>query len=38
MVHDVDGRRLAADERADPAAFLATLTPQQWQAPTPWTR
>jgi len=33
-VHDVDVRRLARDERADLAAFLATLTPQQWQAPT----
>ena len=27
-------RRLAREERADFAAFLATLTPQQWQAPT----
>jgi uncharacterized protein (TIGR03083 family) len=27
-------RRLARDERADLAAFLATLSPQQWQAPT----
>ena len=27
-------RRLARDERADFAAFLATLSPQQWQAPT----
>jgi uncharacterized protein (TIGR03083 family) len=27
-------RRLAHDERADLAAFLATLSPQQWQAPT----
>jgi uncharacterized protein (TIGR03083 family) len=33
-VQAVDVRRLAADERADLAAFLATLTPQQWQAPT----
>jgi len=30
----VDTRRLARDERADLAAFLATLSPQQWQAPT----
>jgi uncharacterized protein (TIGR03083 family) len=30
----VDVRRLARDERADFAAFLATLSPQQWQAPT----
>lgn len=30
----VDVRRLAREERADLAAFLATLTPQQWQAPT----
>ena len=30
----VDVRRLAWDERADFAAFLATLSPQQWQAPT----
>jgi uncharacterized protein (TIGR03083 family) len=29
-----DVRRLASDERADFAAFLATLSPQQWQAPT----
>jgi uncharacterized protein (TIGR03083 family) len=27
-------RRLAQDERADLAAFLTTLSPQQWQAPT----
>jgi uncharacterized protein (TIGR03083 family) len=27
-------RRLARDERADLAAFLMTLSPQQWQAPT----
>lgn len=27
-------RRLAREERADFTAFLATLTPQQWQAPT----
>jgi uncharacterized protein (TIGR03083 family) len=33
-----DVRRLAEDERADLAAFLATLTPQQWQAPTLCTR
>jgi uncharacterized protein (TIGR03083 family) len=33
-VHAVDVRRLARDERADLAAFLTTLTPQQWQAPT----
>ncbi len=37
-MHGVDVRRLAADERADLAAFLATLTPQQWQAPTLCTR
>jgi uncharacterized protein (TIGR03083 family) len=30
----VDVRRLARQERADLAAFLATLSPQQWQAPT----
>jgi uncharacterized protein (TIGR03083 family) len=30
----VDVRRLARDERADFAAFLATLSPRQWQAPT----
>lgn len=30
----MDVRRLARDERADLAAFLATLSPQQWQAPT----
>jgi uncharacterized protein (TIGR03083 family) len=30
----VDLRHLARDERADLAAFLATLSPQQWQAPT----
>ena len=29
-----DIRRLAREERADLAAFLATLSPQQWQAPT----
>ena len=34
----VDVRGLAGDERADLAAFLATLTPQQWQAPTLCTR
>ena len=33
-MHTVDVRRLARDERADLAAFLTTLTPQQWQAPT----
>jgi uncharacterized protein (TIGR03083 family) len=33
-VHAADIRRLAADERADLAAFLATLTAQQWEAPT----
>ena len=33
-MHAVDVRRLARDERADLAAFLTTLTPQQWQAPT----
>jgi uncharacterized protein (TIGR03083 family) len=27
-------RGLARDQRADLAAFLATLSPQQWQAPT----
>jgi uncharacterized protein (TIGR03083 family) len=30
----VDVRRLAREERVDFAAFLATLSPQQWQAPT----
>ena len=30
----VDMRRLARDERADPAAFLTTLSPEQRQAPT----
>lgn len=30
----VDVQRLAREERADFAAFLATLPPQQWQAPT----
>jgi uncharacterized protein (TIGR03083 family) len=34
----VDVRRLARDERAAFAAFLATLSPQQWQAPTLCTR
>jgi uncharacterized protein (TIGR03083 family) len=34
----VDVCRLAGDERADLAAFLATLTPEQWQAPTLCTR
>ena len=37
-MHAVDVRRLARDERADLAAFLTTLTPQQWQAPTLCTR
>jgi len=27
-------RRLAREEPADLAAFLATLSPRQWQAPT----
>jgi uncharacterized protein (TIGR03083 family) len=30
----VDMRRLARDERADLAAFLTTLSPEQWQAST----
>jgi uncharacterized protein (TIGR03083 family) len=30
----VDMRRLARDERTDLAAFLTTLPPEQWQAPT----
>jgi uncharacterized protein (TIGR03083 family) len=30
----VDVRRLAREEREDLAAFLATLPPEQWQAPT----
>ena len=30
----MDAERLMREERADFAAFLATLTPQQWQAPT----
>lgn len=30
----VDVRRLAREERADFAAFLATLAPEQWEAPT----
>jgi len=30
----VDMLRLAREERADLAAFLATLSPRQWQAPT----
>jgi uncharacterized protein (TIGR03083 family) len=30
----MDMQRLAQDERADLAAFLATLSPRQWQAPT----
>jgi GNAT superfamily N-acetyltransferase len=29
----VDTRRTARDERADFAAFLAALSPEQWQAP-----
>ena len=29
-----DTMRLARDERADLADFLATLTPEQWDAPT----
>jgi uncharacterized protein (TIGR03083 family) len=33
-VAGVDVRRLAREERADFAAFLATLPPGQWQAPT----
>jgi hypothetical protein len=33
----VDVRRLARKERADVAAFLATLSPQQWQAPALFT-
>ncbi len=37
-MHGVDVRRLAADERADLAEFLASLTPRQWQAPTLCTR
>lgn len=37
-MHSVDVRRLARDERTDLAAFLTTLTPQQWQAPTLCTR
>ena len=37
-MHDVDVRQFARDERADLAAFLGTLTPQQWQAPTLCTR
>jgi uncharacterized protein (TIGR03083 family) len=32
--YGVDVRRLARDERADFAAFLATLPPPQWRAPT----
>lgn len=31
----MDVRHLVREERADFAAFLATLTPEQWQAPTP---
>jgi uncharacterized protein (TIGR03083 family) len=30
----VDVQRLAREERADLASFLATLSPKQWQAPT----
>jgi uncharacterized protein (TIGR03083 family) len=30
----MSARRMAEDERADLAAFLATLSPGQWQAPT----
>jgi uncharacterized protein (TIGR03083 family) len=30
----VDTQRLASEERADLAAFLATLSPEQWHAPT----
>lgn len=30
----MDVSRLARDERADMAAFLGTLSPRQWQAPT----
>jgi uncharacterized protein (TIGR03083 family) len=30
----MDVRRLAREERADFAAFLATLAPREWQAPT----
>jgi uncharacterized protein (TIGR03083 family) len=37
-VQAVDVRRLARDERADLAPFLATLSPAQWQAPTLCTR
>jgi hypothetical protein len=37
-VQAVDVRRLTADERADLAEFLATLSTQQWQAPTLCTR
>ncbi len=33
-MHVVDVRQLARDERSDLAAFLATLTPQQWDATT----
>jgi len=29
-----DTMRLARDERAELADFLATLTPEQWDAPT----
>ena len=37
-MHAVDVRLWARDERGDLAAFLTTLTPQQWQAPTLCTR
>jgi len=30
----MDAKRLARDERADLADFLATLSPEQWEAPT----
>lgn len=30
----MDVRGLAGEERADLAAFLSSLTPEQWQAPT----
>jgi uncharacterized protein (TIGR03083 family) len=30
----MDVRKMLREERAELAAFLATLTPQQWQAPT----
>jgi hypothetical protein len=34
----VDARRAARDQRADFAEFLASLSPQQWQAQTLRTR